>query len=778
MATSVLLNGTSYLIPAVGESGWGTQVSNFLIAIPGGVLTKTGGAFTLTTDVDFGSSFGLKSVYYKSRGVASSAGILRLANTESIGWRTFLNDADKLLKVNASNQLEFDGNPLVTLALGAANTVLSVNAGGTANQYAKIIDANVSPSAAIAYSKLDLIGSIVNGDVSPTAGIVYSKLNLGLSIVNADINASAAIDLSKLATVTASKALISSGAGVISASTTTDVELGYVHGVTSAIQTQMDTKAPLISPTLVTPVLGVATATSINGTSIPSSKTLVVTTDTLAALASTTSLQLKGVISDETGSGSLVFADTPTLITPVLGVATATSINSTAIPSSKTLVVTTDKLSVHAATSSLELKGVISDETGSGSLVFADTPTLITPVLGVATATSINSTSIPSSKTLVVTTDKLSVHAATTSAELAGVISDETGSGALTFATAPSFTTEINMLAQAPVKFQDDAGGEYVALQAPTGVTTHTLKLPATQGAASTVLANDGSGNLSWAAATSTTLTSGNMDIGNGSNVRTATNTALVGDISATTASQSYTVTSASPGVFTVAVAPATGETAYVTVTQNGFTANTKYFVTNVSGTTFKLATTLENALAGTNITSSGTTAGVVVSGGLSLTSGVKGKYSSSAIPVGYVGAVVYGPSNKSTGSLLNMTSATPKNLASVALPHAGTWMLIAQVDYNGTDGSTAPSTSMAIAISTANNNVVGCNGNNEGIDYRSSSTEEIFVHGATAQSNCVSTLVTFYVASAATTLYLNSQVTFTGNPMRSRGGLQAVFLG
>lgn len=58
------------------------------------------------------------------------------------------------------------------------------------------------------------------------------------------------------------------------------------------------------------------------------------------------------------------------------------TINSTTIPTSKTLVVTTDKLSVLAATSSAELAGVISDETGSGSLVFATSPTLVTPILG------------------------------------------------------------------------------------------------------------------------------------------------------------------------------------------------------------------------------------------------------------------------------------------------------------------------------------------------------------------------------------------------------------
>jgi len=136
------------------------------------------------------------------------------------------------------------------------------------------------------------------------------------------------------------------------------------------------------SPTLVTPTLGVATATSINGTTIPSSKTLVVTTDKLSVMAATSSSELAGVISDETGSGALVFANTPTLVTPVLGVATATSINGTSIPSSKTLVTTESKISALAATSSAELAGVISDETGSGSLVFANTPTLVTPVLG------------------------------------------------------------------------------------------------------------------------------------------------------------------------------------------------------------------------------------------------------------------------------------------------------------------------------------------------------------------------------------------------------------
>lgn len=56
-----------------------------------------------------------------------------------------------------------------------------------------------------------------------------------------------------------------------------------------------------------------------------------------------------------------------------------------------TVVYTSNNLSVFAATTSAQLSGILSDETGSGGLaVFNNGPTLIAPVLGAATATSIN----------------------------------------------------------------------------------------------------------------------------------------------------------------------------------------------------------------------------------------------------------------------------------------------------------------------------------------------------------------------------------------------------
>ena len=61
------------------------------------------------------------------------------------------------------------------------------------------------------------------------------------NIENADISASAAIAFSKMENLTASKALQSDGNGDVSASGVTNTELGYVSGVTSAIQTQLNT---------------------------------------------------------------------------------------------------------------------------------------------------------------------------------------------------------------------------------------------------------------------------------------------------------------------------------------------------------------------------------------------------------------------------------------------------------------------------------------------------------------------------------------------------------
>ena len=72
-----------------------------------------------------------------------------------------------------------------------------------------------------------------------TKGASGLKVSTG-GISNNEINSSAAIAFTKMANLTVSRALVSDGSGDVSVATTTATEIGYVNGVTSAIQTQLD----------------------------------------------------------------------------------------------------------------------------------------------------------------------------------------------------------------------------------------------------------------------------------------------------------------------------------------------------------------------------------------------------------------------------------------------------------------------------------------------------------------------------------------------------------
>jgi hypothetical protein len=86
--------------------------------------------------------------------------------------------------------------------------------------------------------------TVANTDESQTLTnkTIDADANTITNIENADIKASAGIAVNKLAAVTASRAVVSDASGFISPATTTSTEIGYVNGVTSAIQTQLDAK--------------------------------------------------------------------------------------------------------------------------------------------------------------------------------------------------------------------------------------------------------------------------------------------------------------------------------------------------------------------------------------------------------------------------------------------------------------------------------------------------------------------------------------------------------
>ena len=121
----------------------------------------------------------------------------------------------------------------------------------------------------------------------------------------------------------------------------------------------------------------------------------VTSVGTATSLGSFTSAELAAALTDETGTGAAVFANSPTLVTPALGTPTAlvgTNITGTAAGLTAGNVTTNANLtgaitSTGNATSlgsftSANLAAALTDETGTGAAVFANSPTLVTPALG------------------------------------------------------------------------------------------------------------------------------------------------------------------------------------------------------------------------------------------------------------------------------------------------------------------------------------------------------------------------------------------------------------
>jgi hypothetical protein len=121
------------------------------------------------------------------------------------------------------------------------------------------------------------------------------------AIDDGKIAALAAIDLSKLDAVTNSRALVSDGSGFVSAATTTSTEIGYVNGVTSSIQTQLDAKVgtSLVSGNILVGSAGNAAAsvTMSGDATIIADGTL-----TIAANAVTIAKSARNIIMESTGT--------------------------------------------------------------------------------------------------------------------------------------------------------------------------------------------------------------------------------------------------------------------------------------------------------------------------------------------------------------------------------------------------------------------------------------------------------------------------------------------
>ena len=222
--------------------------------------------------------------------IVNNGGDQATANTAASGFTVEMSDAtDAVFGYDSTLTSKFKcgetGSLVEVMTVSGAQTVTNKTVDVSNNTYSNIADTNISASAAIQFSKMEnlttarALVSDVSGDVSvaTTTATEIGYVNGVTSAIQNQIDGK-----EDTISLTASRAVVSGAGGALEAATTTSTEIGYVNGVTSAIQNQLNGKEATIT----------GGATSITSSNLTASRALVSDVSGKVAVSDVTSTEL------------------------------------------------------------------------------------------------------------------------------------------------------------------------------------------------------------------------------------------------------------------------------------------------------------------------------------------------------------------------------------------------------------------------------------------------------------------------------------------------------